>query len=52
MPDPTADIDTLELAAAGADRVLGPDHGVTQALARARAGPGWPRGAPEGRIAL
>ncbi len=27
--------DTLELAAAGAAQVLGPDHGVTKALARA-----------------
>ncbi len=27
--------DTLELAAAGAARVLGHDHGVTQALAKA-----------------
>ncbi len=26
---------TLELAAAGAARVLGPDHGVTRALAKA-----------------
>ena len=30
-PDP----ETLDLAAAGAAQVLGPDHGVTQALARA-----------------
>ena len=28
------DRETLELAAAGAARVLGPDHGVTNALAR------------------
>ncbi len=27
--------ETLELATAGAARVLGPDHGVTKALARA-----------------
>ncbi len=27
--------ETLELAAAGAAQVLGPDHGVTQALAKA-----------------
>ncbi len=27
--------ETLELAAAGAAQVLGPDHGVTKALARA-----------------
>ena len=27
--------ETLELAAAGAARVLGPDHGITMALARA-----------------
>ena len=27
--------ETLELATAGAAQVLGPDHGVTQALARA-----------------
>ncbi len=27
--------ETLELAAAGAAKVLGPDHGVTKALARA-----------------
>ncbi len=27
--------ETLELAAAGAVQVLGPDHGVTKALARA-----------------
>ncbi len=27
--------ETLELAAAGAAQVLGPDHGVTRALARA-----------------
>jgi len=46
MPDPAADRahedarrhperETLELAAAGAAKVLGPDHGVTKALARA-----------------
>ncbi len=46
MPDPAADRvreedrrhperETLELAAAGAAQVLGPDHGVTKALARA-----------------
>ncbi len=46
MPDPGADRqrdhdrrhperETLELAAAGAARVLGPDHGVTKALAKA-----------------
>ncbi len=46
MPDPVAagereedrrhpDRETLELAAAGAAKVLGPDHGVTQALAKA-----------------
>ncbi len=44
MPDPGADREqdrrhpereTLELAAAGAAKVLGPDHGVTKALARA-----------------
>ena len=46
MPDPIADREreqnrrdpereTLELAAAGAARVLGQDHGVTQALAKA-----------------
>ncbi len=46
MPDPIADREreatrwhpergTLELAAAGAVQVLGPDHGVTKALARA-----------------
>lgn len=29
------DQETLELAAAGAARVLGPDHGVTKALAKA-----------------
>ncbi len=29
------DRETLELAAAGAARVLGPDHGVTKALAKA-----------------
>ncbi len=29
------DKETLELAAAGAAKVLGPDHGVTQALAKA-----------------
>ncbi len=29
------DRETLELAAAGAAQVLGPDHGVTKALARA-----------------
>ncbi len=27
--------ETLELAAAGAAKVIGPDHGVTKALARA-----------------
>ncbi len=32
-PDPERE--TLELAAAGAAQVLGPDHGVTKALARA-----------------
>ena len=46
MPDPTGDREheqdrrhpereTLELAAAGAAHVLGPDHGVTTALAKA-----------------
>ncbi len=46
MPNPAADRkrhearwnpdrETLELAAAGAAQVLGPDHGVTQALAKA-----------------
>ncbi len=46
MPDPIADREdeqarrhpereTLELAAAGAAQVLGPDHGVTKALAKA-----------------
>ncbi len=46
MPDPAADRerdearrhperDTLLLAAAGAAQVLGPDHGVTKALAKA-----------------
>ncbi len=46
MPDPAADREreqarrhpereTLELAAAGAAQVLGPDHGVTKALAKA-----------------
>ncbi len=46
MPDPAADREreearrhpereTLELAAAGAAKVLGEDHGVTKALARA-----------------
>ncbi len=46
MPDPAADRDrdharrhpereTLELAAAGAAKVLGHDHGVTKALAKA-----------------
>ncbi len=46
MPDPAADREheqarrhpereTLLLAAAGAAKVLGPDHGVTKALARA-----------------
>ena len=48
MPDPIADREseaarrhphpereTLELAAAGADKVLGHDHGVTKALVRA-----------------
>ncbi len=34
-PDPIAERETLELAAAGAAEVLGPDHGVAQALARA-----------------
>ncbi len=44
MPDPAGDREreqarrhpereTLELAAAGAAEVLGPDHGVTQAIA-------------------
>ncbi len=46
MPDPAADREheearrhpereTLELATAGAAQVLGPDHGVTKALAKA-----------------
>ena len=46
LPDPAVDRqrdhdrrhperDTLELAAAGAARVLGPDHSVTRALAKA-----------------
>ena len=46
MPDPAGDRvreedrqhperDTLELAAAGAAQVLGPDHGITKALAKA-----------------
>ena len=46
LPDPAVDRqrdhdrrhperETLELAAAGAARVLGPDHSVTRALARA-----------------
>ncbi len=46
VPDPAADREheqarrhpereTLELATAGAAKVLGPDHGVTKALARA-----------------
>ena len=46
MPDPAADREreeahwspdqeTLELATADATKVLGPDHGVTKALARA-----------------
>ncbi|MEE8456205.1 MAG: hypothetical protein V3R90_15910 [Limibaculum sp.] len=35
MPDPMAERETLELAAAGAAEVLGPDHGTTQALAKA-----------------
>ena len=35
MPDPIADKETLELATAGAVKVLGPDHSVTQAPARA-----------------
>jgi hypothetical protein len=46
LPDPAVDRqrdhdrrhperDTLELAAAGAAKVLGPDHGVTKTLARA-----------------
>ncbi len=46
MPDPAADRvreedrwhperETLELATAGATQVLGPDHGVTKALAKA-----------------
>ncbi len=46
MPDPAGDREheqarrhpereTLELATAGAAKVLGPDHGVTQALAKA-----------------
>ncbi len=45
MPNPAADRqhearwnpdrETLELAAAGAAKVLGPDHSVTRALARA-----------------
>ena len=46
LPDPAADREreqarrnpereTLELAAAGAVKVLGPDHSVTKALARA-----------------
>ncbi len=48
MPDPAADREhehgrrypereTLELATAGAAQVLGPDHGVTKALAKAAA---------------
>jgi hypothetical protein len=32
---PHPERETLELAAAGAARVLGPDHGVTKALAKA-----------------
>ena len=35
MPEPIAERETLELAAAGAAEVLGPDHGVTQALSKA-----------------
>ncbi len=35
MPDPAADRETLLLAAAGAAQVLGHDHGVTKALAKA-----------------
>ncbi len=48
MPDPAADLvheharrhphperETLELIVAGAAQVLGPDHGVTKALAKA-----------------
>ena len=36
MRKPTAILrETLELATAGAARVLGPDHGVTKALAKA-----------------
>ncbi len=49
MPDPAADRaheearrhperETLELAAAGAAQVLGPDHGVTKALLGRRTG--------------
>ncbi len=34
-PAGTPERETLELAAAGAARVLGPGHGVTKALARA-----------------
>ena len=36
----TPERETLELAAAGAAKVLGPDHGVTQALAKAAIGGG------------
>ncbi len=50
MPDPATDFaheharwhpdrDTLELATAGAAQVLGPDHGVTKALAKAATRP-------------
>ena len=35
MPDPIADKETLELATAGAVKVLGPGHSVTRALAKA-----------------
>jgi len=35
MPDHALERETLELATAGAAKVLGPEHGVTKALARA-----------------
>ena len=35
MPDAALERETLELATAGAAKVLGPDHRVTKALARA-----------------
>ena len=35
MSDPIAERETVELAAAGAAEVLGPDHRATQALAKA-----------------